>query len=160
MTATNRLGGKALVVGANGGIGSAVAIALTDASIDTALMGRNEAAIDALAATCRQSGAAAFPLICDISKVDTIEAAVDEAIDRLGGLNYLVNCAGISSHGKLHETDLLGSEAILARLLTLHEVEPASWKRRSSLLATRRMTTFQRFHQATVYQLGQATTAR
>ncbi|MDH3762814.1 MAG: SDR family NAD(P)-dependent oxidoreductase [Gammaproteobacteria bacterium] len=113
MTSTNRLGGKALVVGANGGIGSAIATALAGAGIDSALMGRNVAAIDALAKTCRQSGAAALPVLCDISKVDTIEAAVDEAIDGLGGLNYLVNCAGISSTARLHETDLVGSEAIL-----------------------------------------------
>lgn len=113
MTDTYKLGGKALVVGANGGIGSAISHALAEAGIDTALMGRNETAIDTLVATCRQSGAAAFAVICDISKVDSIEAAVNEAIDKLGGLNYLINCAGISANAKLHQTDLLDSEAIL-----------------------------------------------
>jgi len=37
MTATNTLDGKALVVGANGGMGSAIAIGLTRQGVDTAL---------------------------------------------------------------------------------------------------------------------------
>lgn len=113
MTATNTLSGKALVVGANGGMGSAIAIGLARQGVDTALMGRSEEAINAVAKTCRQAGAAAYPVICDIAKTETIEAAVNKAIGKLGGLNYLVNCAGISAHDKLHETDLVGSEAIL-----------------------------------------------
>jgi NAD(P)-dependent dehydrogenase (short-subunit alcohol dehydrogenase family) len=113
MTATGLSGGKALVVGAYGGIGSAIAVGLARQGVDSALMGRNEAALDSVVADCRQAGADAFPVICDIAKTETIEAAVDEAMARLGGLNYLVNCAGISAHGKLHETDLAGSEAIL-----------------------------------------------
>ena len=113
MTTTNLTGRKALVVGANGGIGSAIAIALAGQGIDTALMGRNVEAVNAVAETCRKSGAAAFPVICDISRIETIEDAINEAIDKLDGLNYLVNCAGISAEGKLHETDLVGSEAIL-----------------------------------------------
>jgi len=113
MNATNTLGGKALVVGANGGMGSAIAIALARQGVDTALMGRNEEAINTVAKTCQQAGAAAYPVICDIAKTETNEAAVNEAIANLGGLNYLVNCAGISAHDKLHKTDLIGSEAIL-----------------------------------------------
>lgn len=113
MTTNTTLTGKALVVGANGGMGSAIAIALAGAGIDTALMGRNEGAINGVAASCRDAGAAAHPVICDIAKTDAIEAAVGQAIDKLGGLNYLVNCAGISVQEKLHESDLASSEAIL-----------------------------------------------
>lgn len=113
MTSKTLTGGKALVAGANGGMGRAIAIALAGQGVDTALMGRNEEAVNAVAEACRKLGAAAFPVICDISKTETIEAAVGGAIDKLGGLNYLVNCAGISAEGKLHETDLVGSEAIL-----------------------------------------------
>lgn len=113
MTETKLSGGKALVVGASGGMGSAIAIGLARQGVDTALMGRNEDAINAVAETCRQAGAAAYPVICDIAKLETIEAAVNEAIAKLGGLNFLLNCAGISANAKLHETDLVDSEAIL-----------------------------------------------
>ncbi|TNF87363.1 MAG: SDR family NAD(P)-dependent oxidoreductase, partial [Gammaproteobacteria bacterium] len=53
------------------------------------------------------------PITCDIAKTETIESAVNQAIDRLEGLNYLINCAGISASAKLHETDLVDSEAII-----------------------------------------------
>ncbi len=106
-------GGRALIVGANGGMGSAIAVALAAAGVDCALMGRNEDAINAVAEGCRQTGAAAYPVICDIARIDTIEAAVNHGIEQLGGLDYLVNCAGISAQAKLHETDLADSEAIL-----------------------------------------------
>ncbi len=113
MTDNTTLSGKALVVGANGGIGRAIASALAGAGVECVLMGRNEAAIDALAQECRDLGGHAETVICDIAKIDTIESAVGEAIDKIGGLNYLVNCAGISASDKLHETDLVSSEAIL-----------------------------------------------
>ena len=45
---------------------------------------------------------------------------VASAIDQLGGLNYLINCAGISASGKLHEGDLADSEAILNTNLRAH----------------------------------------
>jgi len=113
MTVTGMSGGKALVVGANGGMGHAIAVGLARQGIDTALMGRNEEAISEVAKSCQQAGAAAYSVICDIANTETIEGAVNESIGKLGGLNYLVNCAGISAHDKLHETDLIGSEAIL-----------------------------------------------
>jgi NADP-dependent 3-hydroxy acid dehydrogenase YdfG len=104
---------KALIVGANGGIGSAVAVTLAQDGIDSALVGRNEAAIRQVGQTCRANGAKAFPLVCDISQTDRIEATVDAAITQLGGLNYLINCAGIWARDKLHEGDLASSEKIL-----------------------------------------------
>ena len=113
MTATNITGGKALVVGASGGMGRSVAIGLAAQGVDTALMGRNEEALESVAQACRKAGARAYPQVCDIARIDTIEAAVKDAVASLGGLNYLVNCAGLSAEGKLHETDLVNSEAIL-----------------------------------------------
>ena len=43
-----------------------------------------------------------------------------QAIGHLGGLNYLVNCAGMSSEGKLHEGNLESAEAILTTNLRAH----------------------------------------
>ena len=99
---TNNNGGnlssqKAIIVGANGGIGSSVARALASHGVSTALVGRNEAALNAVAQTCIEAGADSFPLYCDISQISTIESTVDKAIGQLGGLNYLINCAGISA---------------------------------------------------------------
>jgi len=120
MTGKDSLEGKALVVGATGGMGRAVALALAQQGVDLALMGRNPDALDALAAKCREAGVAAHTVVCDIAAVDTIEAGVNSAIEQLGGLNYLVNCAGISPRGKLHEDDLASAEALLDTNLRAH----------------------------------------
>jgi len=117
---TGSLQGKAIVVGANGGMGKAVTLALAQQGIDLALLGRNESAISSLAQTCIDAGAKALPLVCDLAKIETIEGAVSNAIEGLGGLNYLINCAGISKEGKLHETNLDECDAILDTNLRSH----------------------------------------
>ena len=75
---------KAIVVGASGGIGSAVARALASHGVAAALVGRNEAELNAVAQNCVEAGADSFPLYCDISQISTIESTVDQAIGRLG----------------------------------------------------------------------------
>lgn len=120
MTTNCSIEGKALVVGANGGMGRAVALALAQRGVELALMARNEDALDAISAECRKAGATVFPVHCDIAKTATIETAVKAAIEQLGGLNYLINCAGISPDGKLHEGDLASAEAVLDTNLRAH----------------------------------------
>ena len=118
--ASNSVSRKALIVGANGGIGSSVAIALSKQGIETALVGRNEKAINNIARVCEETGSKSIPLICDIAKISPIKSIVNKAIKELGGLNYLINCAGISASEKLHESDLVSSEAILDTNLRAH----------------------------------------
>ena len=111
---------RALIVGASGGIGSAVAIALAREGIKSALVGRNREKLTEIAGACIEAGGDAFPIACDISQTETIEGAVVEAIDKLGGLNTLVNCAGKSVRGKLHEADLDHCDAIIDTNLKAH----------------------------------------
>lgn len=73
-----------------------------------------------MAQTCNEAGAESFPLHCDIAQIDSIESTVKTAIDRLDGLHYLINCAGVSAIEKLHETDLASSDAILNTNLRAH----------------------------------------
>jgi NADP-dependent 3-hydroxy acid dehydrogenase YdfG len=111
---------KGLVIGANGGIGSAVALALSQHGVELALVGRNQAAIEKIADTCKDTDTRSLPLVCDITEPDNIETTVNTAIEQLGGLNYLINCAGISAEAKLHETDFASSLAILDTNLRAH----------------------------------------
>lgn len=93
-TEANLTGRKALVVGAYGGMGSAVAVALAREGVACALMGRSRERLMETAKTCAEAGTAAFPVVCDIAQTETIESAVRQAVDALGGLNFLINCAG------------------------------------------------------------------
>jgi NADP-dependent 3-hydroxy acid dehydrogenase YdfG len=113
-------GHRAIIVGATGGIGTAVAISLAREGISSALIGRNPEKLENITGTCIEAGGSAFPVTCNIAQTATIEAAVNEAIDKLGGLNYLINCAGASIHGKLHEADLDDCDAIIDTNLKAH----------------------------------------
>ena len=110
----------ALVVGASGGIGSAVAIAIAREGVALALIGRNLEVLTENAKVCVESGGQAFPVVCDISQTAAIEGVVGEAIGKLGGLNYLINCAGASIRGKLHEIDLDHCDTIIDTNLRAH----------------------------------------
>lgn len=111
---------KALVVGASGGIGHAVSIALAREGIESALIGRNSEKLNQIAKACIDLGGDAFPIVCDIAQTATIESAVSKAIDKLGGLNFLINCAGASISGKLHEANLADCDAIVDTNLKAH----------------------------------------
>lgn len=111
---------KAIIVGATGGIGSCVARALASRGVAAAHVGQNKDALNTVAQACIEAGTDCFSLHCNIAQIDTIEATVKTAIERLGGLHYLINCAGVSATGKLHETDLASSDAILDTNLRAH----------------------------------------
>ena len=51
--------------------------------------------------------------ICELDKIDTVEVAVGEAIEKLGGLNILVNSGGVHTDGKAHEVRLADWDRML-----------------------------------------------
>ena len=99
-------GKKALVVGAYGGMGRAVAIALAGKGVHSALMGRNRDKLSETAKACAKAGASAIPIECDVEQTDAIEPSVRQAIDGLRGLNFVINCAGVYELSKGDDGDL------------------------------------------------------
>jgi len=89
------VGRKALVVGAHGGMGRAIAVALAGEGIACALMGRRQDGLTEVAKACAEAGTPAVPVVCDLTRREAIADAVGRAIHELGGLNFLVNCAGV-----------------------------------------------------------------
>jgi 3-oxoacyl-[acyl-carrier protein] reductase len=86
-------GKRALITGATGGIGGAIATALHAAGADVALTGTREAPLQALAASL---GARAHMVPCDLSDTAAIEALPARAAEVMGGVDILVNNAGIT----------------------------------------------------------------
>lgn len=82
---------KALVTGASGGIGTAIAKALAANGATVALSGTREAALRAVA---DETGGHVLP--CDLGDSAAVDALVGRAVDALGGLDILVNNAGVT----------------------------------------------------------------
>jgi 3-oxoacyl-[acyl-carrier protein] reductase len=88
------LSGKvALVTGSTRGIGRAIAAALASCGATVAIVGRDQAKADAVAA---EIGGGAKGFACDISDTAQITALMDSVEKALGSCDILVNNAGIT----------------------------------------------------------------
>ena len=104
-----------LITGSSRGIGRAAARAFLDLGARIAINGRTTqsifSAIEALGNTDRLAPAAG-----DVGTASGCEAVVKAAIDRLGGLDVLVNSAGIAVSASIEESD----EALWDRTLDIN----------------------------------------
>ncbi|KQM98175.1 3-oxoacyl-[acyl-carrier-protein] reductase [Sphingomonas sp. Leaf25] len=86
-------GMTALVTGASGGLGSAIAKGLAAQGARLALSGSNQAKLEAFAATLPGDH---VTLVCDLSDGAQVDALVPQAVAALGKLDILVNNAGVT----------------------------------------------------------------
>jgi NAD(P)-dependent dehydrogenase (short-subunit alcohol dehydrogenase family) len=90
---SERLKGKiGIVTGAGSGIGRACAIALAREGARVALVGRRKDRIEEVA---REIGDSALAIAADVSKTSEISRLLEETVKRFGGLNFLLNNAGV-----------------------------------------------------------------
>ncbi|MBT5048761.1 MAG: 3-oxoacyl-[acyl-carrier-protein] reductase [Rhodospirillaceae bacterium] len=86
----------ALVTGASGGIGGAIARALHAQGATVGLTGRNEESLAALAADL---GERAHVIVADLGDAEAANALIKDATEIMGGLDILVNNAGLTRDG-------------------------------------------------------------
>ena len=92
-------GQVAFVTGGATGIGLAVARALGAGGAKLALFGRNLARGEQAAAALRESGCEARAFEADVTRTDSVDAALGAALDQLGRVDILVNNAGLARDG-------------------------------------------------------------
>lgn len=93
LTAPSLFGRRVLITGAARGIGAALARRLHDRGARVALAGLEP---ERLAEVAQDCGDAPWS-VCDVSRRDQVETAVDVAVDALGGLDVVVANAGIAA---------------------------------------------------------------
>jgi NAD(P)-dependent dehydrogenase (short-subunit alcohol dehydrogenase family) len=101
--AGRRLEGKvALVTGASSGIGAAVARRMSAAGAKVVLAARRRAQLDALA---RELGDGCLVAVTDVTDPVGVRTTVTEAASHFGGLDIVVNSAGVTAPAALADAD-------------------------------------------------------
>jgi NADP-dependent 3-hydroxy acid dehydrogenase YdfG len=104
---TGVLTGKtALVTGASSGIGRSTALALAEAGASVTLVARRAERLKDLAAQIEADGGQALARAADVTDEPDATRAVEDAVGHFGGLDILVNAAGMTQTGKVENGDL------------------------------------------------------
>lgn len=86
-------GKRALVTGASGGIGREISIALAAAGAEVALSGTR---VEALEKTASEVSGKTHIVPCNLSDLSAVDQLVSQASEAMGGLDILINNAGIT----------------------------------------------------------------
>jgi NAD(P)-dependent dehydrogenase (short-subunit alcohol dehydrogenase family) len=98
-------GKSVLVTGAGGGLGRAVAARFAAAGARVVALDRDAAAVESLRAELEASGRACLAVPGDVTDAGRCAGAVAAALERFGGLDVLVNNAGMSHRSAFAATD-------------------------------------------------------
>ncbi|WP_090216368.1 SDR family oxidoreductase [Geopseudomonas guangdongensis] len=103
-----------LVTGACAGIGRALAQRFAQAGARLVLLDLDQAALDSLAQHLRDHhNVEVLALRCDVAEAAVVEAAVALAVEQFGGIDLLINNAGITHRSRFADTDLAVFQRIM-----------------------------------------------
>lgn len=106
-------GRVALVTGATSGIGRATASRFAGEGARVALVGRGAESLAGAAGEIRGRGGVALAVRADVTVEEDAARAVGEAVEKFGGLDVLVNAAGVISNGTVENTALADWDAMM-----------------------------------------------
>jgi NADP-dependent 3-hydroxy acid dehydrogenase YdfG len=96
------LAGKtALVTGASSGIGRSTAVALAAAGAQVAVVARRAERLKELVETIEAAGGKALAYAADVTSEEEATRAVEDSVRHFGGLDILVNAAGMTQTAKV-----------------------------------------------------------
>ena len=105
-------GQVAVITGAGRGIGAAIARQLSSLGAATVLCGRARATLESTAKLITKSGGKAEALACDVTSLQSVEAAAKHVEASLGRVDIVVNNAGVGGFGG-----------------PLHQLSPDNWEK-------------------------------
>jgi NAD(P)-dependent dehydrogenase (short-subunit alcohol dehydrogenase family) len=99
-------GRTVVITGAAGGIGAALARRFAREESRLALLDCDPAGVEALARELESAGAFALPLACDVTSLADCESAMKSVVSATGGIDVLVNNAGITHLGGFQDVEV------------------------------------------------------
>ena len=126
-----------LITGAASGIGRALALRLADEGARLYLLDFDEVGLAATAREAAQRGAVTLARHCDVAQTTDVSAAVRYALRELGGVDVLINNAGITYYGRTAEMsaehwERLTAVNLLAPMQFIRELLPSMLSRDES----------------------------
>jgi len=98
-------GCRSIVTGASSGIGKYLAMQLSQVGACLVLTARREKRLNELVEWITDQGGRAFAVAGDITDEEVRQRCVDLAVDHLGGLDALINNAGVGAYGPFADAD-------------------------------------------------------
>jgi len=104
----------AIVTGASSGIGREAAKRLSRDGFAVLAVGRDGDTLEKTCVEIRECGGRAEPFAADVTSGDGPRAIVNRAVETLGGIDALVNAAGVIASGSVADTTDDGWDAMMA----------------------------------------------
>ena len=96
-------GKTAVITGASGGIGSALSRKLAGYGMNLMLAGRRQEMLEKTAREAAAQGGTAKTFACDLNTPGAIDSLLSSAFEAFGGIDVLINNAGLAQHSALEQ---------------------------------------------------------
>ncbi len=150
-----------VVTGATSGIGRATAEAFGRANANLVLVARDEAALVAAAAAVTAAGGRAVSCVVDLTAPEAPDRIVRTAVDAFGGIDVVVNAAGIIATGTIETTDDAAWDRMMAVNLrapfrVMHAAAPHLVARKGSVVNVSSVNGLRSFPGVLAYNVSKA----
>jgi len=122
-------GARVLLTGAAGGIGSEIALELARKGVEITIADRASLPLEQLHLQLAALNCKSHIVVCDLAEQESSRTLAGHAIDRMGSVDVLINCAGISSFAAFADEtpdaiDRLWRINVIAPMQLTHAVLP------------------------------------
>ena len=106
-------GQTVVVTGGTKGIGKAIALGFGQCGANVVVAGRHEDECVAVAQEVTEAGGHGKGIRTDVRKIDEIDALIAGTVEAFGGVDVLINCAGVALRKKILDLDVKDYDMVM-----------------------------------------------